>query len=101
MGYILEGGYHLKQLINDILDLSRIEADKIEYDFEPVDVYEGVDGCIRQLRQVAQERQITLYNGLDEDEEILIWADGLRFRQIISTSCPTPSNITGTTDRYM
>ncbi|WP_321396002.1 ATP-binding protein [Emcibacter sp.] len=83
VGYILTGGHHLKQLINDILDLSRIEAEKVEFDYEAVDIFEIVDQCIRQLKPVAGERQIEIRHDLDPEKEILIWVDELRFRQVV------------------
>jgi two-component system, cell cycle sensor histidine kinase PleC len=78
---IHESGRHLLQLINEILDLSRIEAGRYELQEEPVRLSEIVEDCLRLLHLRAESKglQVALEfsKGLEQ-----IWADERAIRQI-------------------
>ncbi|MCB9730272.1 MAG: PAS domain S-box protein [Deltaproteobacteria bacterium] len=57
---IRENGRHLLALINDVLDLSRVEAGKITLDIEPVDVEAVARDVVEQLGVQIRERPLTL-----------------------------------------
>jgi len=59
-GYVHDGGSHLLSLINDILDLSKIEAGKMELRIEEIDPREMIDDCLSLTRGMARERQVML-----------------------------------------
>jgi PAS domain S-box-containing protein len=83
LGIITRNGRHLLQVINDILDLSRIEADKFEIHSEPCQLVELVHEVTTLMRGRAEEK------GLAFDVEYLsevpqtIRTDTLRLRQIL------------------
>ncbi|MCH7710973.1 MAG: hypothetical protein IH903_04990 [Proteobacteria bacterium] len=58
--HINESGYHLLSLINDILDLSKIEADKLELDEEDIDTTEVIRSCIVLVKERAANGGVTL-----------------------------------------
>jgi signal transduction histidine kinase len=57
---IEESGQHLLQLINDILDLSKIEAGKVELDLGPVCIPELCNQCLKMIQPRAEKKQIAL-----------------------------------------
>jgi two-component system cell cycle sensor histidine kinase PleC len=80
-GNIHDSGKHLLQLINEILDLSRIEAGRYELHEEPVRLAEVVQDCLRLLTLRAESK------GLHVDAEFdrglgQLWADERAIRQI-------------------
>ena len=58
--HINESGYHLLGLINDILDLSKIEAGKLELDEEDIDTAEVIQSCIVLVKERAANGGVTL-----------------------------------------
>lgn len=81
-GYIRSSGDHLLSLINDILDISRVEAGKAALDEEPVDLFEAAETCCRLLRRNADDAGVALVNAVARDAPRLI-ADPRRLRQIL------------------
>lgn len=79
---IRQSGQHLLAVINDILDITRVEAGKIELTCELVSARAVVDGCFRMLRQRALEAGVSLTNEVPKDAAPL-YADQQRLRQII------------------
>jgi signal transduction histidine kinase/CheY-like chemotaxis protein len=79
---IYNAGQHLLGLINDILDLSRIEAGKMELNFEDLEVEALVNSVMATARGLVKEKQISL------EQEVQaglprVYADATRIRQIL------------------
>ena len=80
-GNIHESGRHLLQLINEILDLSRIEAGRYELHEEPVRLTDVVEDCLRLLHLRAESKG--LHVALDFEKGLRhLWADERAIRQI-------------------
>ncbi|MEW6554949.1 MAG: ATP-binding protein [Actinomycetota bacterium] len=71
----------LTALINDLLDLSRIEAGIIEVRHEPVLLCEVIDGVVQQLDNLAQEKEIEIRMDIPGDLPMLL-GDGERLAQV-------------------
>lgn len=81
---IERSGRHLLELINDILDLSKIEANKFELDIEPVSVRSLCDGSFSFVKQLAFQKKITLVDGIGNNlNEVNIQVDVRRMRQVL------------------
>ncbi len=80
---ILSSGRHLLDLINEILDLSKIEAGKMRLTPEPFEIGPVVDEALALFRVEAGRREIALAAGMDERSEI-VEADRGRVRQILN-----------------
>src|SRR5207247_7330979 len=63
---ILESGRHLLSLINDILDLSKIEAGRMELELADFDLPNAIDNALILVRERAGRRGITLGHSVDE-----------------------------------
>jgi two-component system, cell cycle sensor histidine kinase PleC len=75
-------GQHLLMLINEILDLSRIEAGHFDLKEEQVALTYLVQDCQRLLRLRAKKRQITIEEAIEPNLP-RIWADERALRQVI------------------
>jgi signal transduction histidine kinase len=80
--HILESGGHLLQLINQVLELSQIEAGKISLSLETFDPERVLEECKDMVQERARENQIALT--INTGGKLpFITTDKLRFRQII------------------
>jgi PAS domain S-box-containing protein len=60
LGYVLQGGEHLLRLIDDVLDLSHIEAGRISLSSEPVDLGDVIAEVVHSLEPMAARAQIRI-----------------------------------------
>jgi two-component system, cell cycle sensor histidine kinase PleC len=79
---IHQSGQHLLAIINEVLDLSRIEAGRYELHEEQVNLSATVDDCTRMLDMRARGKSISI-NSMLEDSLPTIWADERALRQIV------------------
>ncbi|MBQ0712003.1 MAG: GAF domain-containing protein [Porticoccus sp.] len=86
-GYIKEimsAGYHLLDLINEVLDLSRIEAGHLNLQIESIPLNPVLTECLAQINAgLADQLDITLANHID-DPNLAIMADSQRIRQVLT-----------------
>lgn len=81
--FILKGGEHLLTLVNEVLDLSRIETGKMNLSPESIDPAEIVTESINLIRPMADQRGITITHGTAPGARTRILADRLRLKQIL------------------
>jgi len=79
---IQRNGKHLLVMINDILDISKMEADKLEVSPEPSNLSKLCDDCVGQLRQQAEDKNLTLITEYSDNME-LVNTDPTRFSQVV------------------
>jgi PAS domain S-box-containing protein len=81
--YILNAGKHLLELINEVLDLSRIETGALKVTLESVDLAKIIEETIGLIKPIADENSITIINNCHNQKNIYVMADGIRLKQII------------------
>lgn len=79
---IHQSGLYALSLLNDLLDISKIEAGKFELDFTAVDVAEVVEACVASLQPLAKRTRIVLRTSLADDLPVVV-ADPRRLKQIL------------------
>jgi PAS domain S-box-containing protein len=81
INHIKQGSAHLLQLINDILDLSKIEAGQLELRCEDFQVKDALPEVLSTIRPLAMAKNITVRHRLEADRAV--YADRVRFKQIL------------------
>jgi PAS domain S-box-containing protein len=79
---IRDSGLHLLTLINDVLDIAKVEFGKVELLEETVDIVAVIESCLRLVRERAQTAGIQLTQALPPDLPHLL-GDGRRLKQIL------------------
>lgn len=79
---ILESAQHLLELINDILDLAKINAGRVELDLNKTDIHSICNVSLRMIRELAQKKGIGVEFEIDEEIK-LAWVDERRLKQML------------------
>jgi len=82
-GYIAQSGQHLLALVNELLEISRIEAGKMTLAIEPVDLRSTVDEVLGLAAPLAAERHIRLQQTTNGTPDRAALADPMRLRQVL------------------
>ena len=83
IGEIILSGEHLLKLINDVLDLSRIEAGRMQFSIEPIRVGDLINTCLGMIEPAARHRGIAMNIQIDGYADALVRADRTRLLQIL------------------
>jgi signal transduction histidine kinase/response regulator RpfG family c-di-GMP phosphodiesterase len=80
---ILKGGYHLLELINEVLDLARVEAGRLSLSPEPVQIKDAVKEALDLVRPIASSQNITLSAEFSAHGDRYVQADRQRLKQVL------------------
>lgn len=79
---ILDAGKHLLELINEVLDLARIESGGLILNIESVDAYEVLDNSLKLTQSLSESRNITIEKDINNCKPQHVLADATRLKQI-------------------
>ncbi|MDH3972980.1 MAG: ATP-binding protein [Deltaproteobacteria bacterium] len=79
---ITGAGSHLLALINEVLDLSKIESGCLKLDIEPVSVHEIISASCRLINPLAEGKNITV-SYEEKEKNIYVFADKKSLKQVI------------------
>lgn len=82
-GHMIRGGKHLLSLINEVLDISRIDSKTLEVSCEPVDVLPAVEEAVNLMKPLADERNVQLTILDPKLGSLFAKADCQRLRQVL------------------
>jgi signal transduction histidine kinase len=80
---IEKNGKHLLTLINDVLDMARIEAGRVSFYIEPVNIRMLLEDVLRTNSALAREKSLALNLQSSLEEDQIIMADTVRMRQVL------------------
>jgi hypothetical protein len=83
LALILDAGWHLLELINDLLDLSRIEAGSVDIKMTQVDVTDLIGECVKLTAPEAQRHGLALSLAGGQPMHKLVHADRTRLKQVL------------------
>ena len=81
--HIMSAGRHLLKLINEVLDLSRIEAGHLQLSVEPVAVAEVLEEALDLMRPLAAQRTMQLSVDALLNKDLHVLADHQRLKQVL------------------
>ncbi len=81
--YILSGGHHLLALIDEILDIARVEAGRVELAIEPIILGTLVAESWALLRPLATERDLQFTETVSTQAPLFVRADRQRLKQVL------------------
>jgi PAS domain S-box-containing protein len=82
VGNILQSGRHLLQLINDILDLAKVDSDTVQLEYVAFPVAVAVRNIDNMVKVLLSKKNISLESNIPSDLPVVI-ADQTKFKQII------------------
>jgi signal transduction histidine kinase len=80
---ILKNGMHLLDLINEVLDIARIESGRMTISTEPVEIYSIIKETLDIVRHLAEENQIVLESDSSMTKRLFAKADHQRLKQVL------------------
>ena len=83
---IIIAGHHLLSLINEVLDLAKIESGKLETTIEAVSLTQTLQQCISLMRGELESKQIELIDHVS-DKDYVVQADVIRLKQVWLNLC--------------
>lgn len=81
--HILEGGRHLLDLINEVIDISRVESGTLALSNEAVEVEEAIRGAIGIVQPLAAQQGIEIAFHAAPENDLAVLADRQRLRQVL------------------
>ena len=83
VGHISRAGNHLLCLVNDLLDIEQSNAHKLNIQLSRFKLSDAISESINFVTQMAKEKNISIHYKKDTEQEMLVFADKIRLRQVL------------------
>jgi signal transduction histidine kinase len=80
---IIKSGEFLKELVNKILDISKIEAGDAQLESKPINIYEIVHNAVCMLKPEVIRKSLVINYRIDQDVPELVFGDGVRLSHVL------------------
>lgn len=81
--HIISAGNHLLELVNEVLDLARVEAGQLDLELETVNLNEAIAECVTLALPLAMPGGIEVIDEVSDDQSVNLHTDALRFKQVV------------------
>ena len=81
--HILKGGHHLLSLIDEVLEISRIESGSLGISVEPVSIVQAVEDAVELIAPIADQHHVTIETDIAGYAEVYVLADLQRLKQVL------------------
>jgi signal transduction histidine kinase len=81
LDHIFKASSHLLSLINQVLDLAKIEAGELDLKLAPLDINKLVDECLPLIQSLANDKQVKLH--IEKSPPVKVMADPMRLKQVL------------------
>ncbi|MCP1335988.1 sensor histidine kinase [Futiania mangrovi] len=82
-GDVHESGRHLLNIVNDLLDLSKIEAGEFAVEKDPFSPFDAVETVVSIIEPIAAERKLSFVHACEVGRNIKLMASAIRMRQVL------------------
>lgn len=83
VNHILSSGKHLMELIDEVLELNKIEAGKLSINFDNIQIHKVIDESLQLVRVTAEQKDVEILNQTAGEELPILWTDRTRLTQIL------------------
>lgn len=83
LGLIDKNANHLLNLINEVLDMAKIEAGRLSVSVEPTNLYQIIEDVVKSTAGLARENDLSMELDNQLDPEKIIILDGMRIQQVM------------------
>jgi signal transduction histidine kinase len=83
IAHIQSAGWHLLALVNDVLDVARIESRQAQLVYSRVSLADVVQECLAMSEPLARSRDVALHWHQAPSDPAVLWADRTRFKQLL------------------
>ncbi len=83
LGLIDKNANHLLSLINEVLDMAKIEAGQLSVTMGPANLHQVLEDVIKTIRPLARQNDLTISLENNIPEDLIIMADDMRIKQVM------------------